>query len=700
MVTFAPDLPQMNTPDWTKVTRPIDQPEADKSKGILASTAGETISGGAALAENTFDTWMKEKVHAGIDALRDTTTKAYENIRNAQVSGGKPDPRAVQTAGFDGSLMAANTDNIPEGLSAGLDKAGNLAAARSQGKANDTLYTAGLNAMAKQLRAQYPGHADYIDEQIAKISGVNPANAYMQNLLQDINRNSLKENSYEKHIMTLATSPTYFGNKEVFTALQAYKAGRPGAFDILEKAVNRAVARDYDARIQEQDRNAMRGNQADAADLASRSQVDHVYQRVQEHFNPVVNISGLTEPATLSKLINDAQSGKTSLTGPQWEQLSQIVQASRRQLETQLIQDEQTYGYGKTINDPTKLRNNRQLGLDLWDSLSTAITHKDTGGMFSIKRANDLMVSDARHQAYTSNIGQWLLDRKVLAEDLQGSPWMGTLDALNITKGSQLKDLEVFYGNVGRSASVSPDLRKQDNVKSLYDTLKAAKSAKDGGYNVPERAYKDFVENVDLIAKAASTGDNKVAANVVDYMFGPRNRDLMEFWGHDLRDEKGYHLGKEGVAHMLNDPKITDAIWNLKDGKAWAQYRDTQETWFKSNFGSQVKQLSDFAQSKIFPAKVSWDSDNHQIVLTRTDPNKSIRNLEVIKDRINNGLRDMAYMHGKEGTDTNEHLWNMLMDMGYSPTDKMEGLPPRLMEAVKNSTKSAKQRIDEAFEKK
>jgi hypothetical protein len=696
MATFAPDLPNMNTPDWTKVTKPIEQPEADKSKGIALSTIGTGIAEGATLAENTFESYVKDKIRSGVDALRDTTTTAYENIRNAQVTGGKPDPRAVQTAGFDGSLLNQNTD-IPQGLQTGLDRAGNLALAQAQGKANDTLYTGALNAMAKQLRAQYPGHADYIDEQISKISGINPANAYMQNLLTDINRNSLKEDVFHKQVMDMAKS--YFGDPSVFKYWQAYQHGLPGSFENLTSAVQRATSRDYQNQQKKTDRDNSHADQVDAADLASRDQVQHVLQRAQENFDPIVTIPGLTTPKRISQIVQDQQEGRAPpLTGPQWDQLSQAVQASRRHFEEQMVQDQQRYGYAKTINNPDTLKKNRQVGLDLWDGLQDAISNKDIGAMYSIKRQNDLAVSDSRNQAYSSPIGTWMKDRKVLAEDL-GPNWMNTVDNITLTKGSKLKDLETFYGDATRAAGASPDLRRSDNIKSLTDSLHATKEAKDNGRDVPERAYKDLADNVDLILKAQEQGNQKVAKNVVDYMFGPRNAKLMDFWGNDFKDDKGYHLGKEGIAHQLNRPELTDAIWNLRDRNSWDMYKNSQETWFKTNFQSNVQQLSQAVQSKIFPGQVSWDSDNHQIKVIPTDPNKSIRGIQDIVAKINGGLHDMAYMNDKEGTDTNEHMWDLLMNMGYSPNDRLHGdnLPQRVIQAIQSSTKTNKQRLEEAF---
>jgi len=53
--------------------------------------------------ETGVEDYLKEKVRAGVDTLRDTTTLAYEDIRKSQVQGTAPDPQAAKTAGFTGS---------------------------------------------------------------------------------------------------------------------------------------------------------------------------------------------------------------------------------------------------------------------------------------------------------------------------------------------------------------------------------------------------------------------------------------------------------------------------------------------------------------------------------------------------------------------------------------------------------------------
>jgi hypothetical protein len=56
-------------------------------------------------------------------------------------------------------------------------------------------------------------------------------------------------------------------------------------------------------------------------------------------------------------------------------------------------------------------------------------------------------------------------------------------------------------------------------------------------------------------------------------------------------------------------------------------------------------------------------------------------------------------MRKKEGSDTNSYLFDMLMQLGYSPNDKLHGdnLPQKAIEAINASSKSNKMRIDDAF---
>src|SRR5882762_2043557 len=287
MVTFAPELQSMPIPDWTKSSHPASQPESDKSKGLMLSTIGEGIEGVSKLAETGMEDYLKEKVHAGVDALRDTTTLAYEDVRKAQVQGTTPDPQAAKTAGFTGKLASDDT-GVPDGLQAGLDKASTLALAKAQGKANDTLYTGALNAMSKQLRAQYPGHRDFIDEQISKISGINPANAYMQNLLVDINRAGQGQDQFQKMILQKAESN--MGDPAVQKWLLATRQGLPNGFQGLTSAVFSAEGQKAQHQRWQAEHEEGQGNLADDAVNAKSKYEIRAAQVIDSHIKPVLDI--------------------------------------------------------------------------------------------------------------------------------------------------------------------------------------------------------------------------------------------------------------------------------------------------------------------------------------------------------------------------------------------------------------------------
>jgi hypothetical protein len=711
MASFDPQLPLMPVPDWSNNSRPVSQPESDKSLGQTLSTIGEGIQGAASLAENTAEDYLKEKVHAGVDALRDSTTLAYQNIRNAQVTGATPDPNAVRTAGFTGSLSSPGTTDVPEALQAGLDKASTLALAKSQGRANDTLYTGALNAMAKQLRAQYPGHRDFIDEQIARISGVNPANAYMQNLLVDINRAESaggKENLYQK--MVQKTVSDNIGDPAVQKWLLAAQHGLPNADQGLVQSAFRAEQQKWQHQQWQSNREETQGNLADDASLAKNQYEIRSQQIIQSHLNPVLDIPGLTTPQRMGQLVQDSQEGKIALTSEQHTQLLSSLVAARNQAADHLQSVANGEGYAGRIKDPaaTQAIMNRQL--EYFDRMIDAVKNKDYGTMFEAKRRADAMQDQTRLQANTSNLGEWLRQRKVF-QDYLGPQWNNYLDSLGLRE-NKLQDLQSFVNDSHYRASAPDDVRKDGTVASLYNDLETAKKAKATGTKAPDAVYDNLTDNVNLILKANETGKTDVAKNVVDYTFDPtKNAKIMDFFGRDFTDNQGkFHKGKFAVYDTLTQPKITDAISRIGDRQSWTKYKDWQEMSFKNLFGEEVKNLNSIAGDKSQPFKLLWDSDNNRMSIEwGSKPQTSIdQNYQQWANRsinaLNSGLKNLSYMHSKEGSDTSEYVFDMLGQLGYSPNDKLEGnnLPAKVMQAIKASQqtpKSPEERIKETFEK-
>lgn len=719
MPIFNPQVPDTNSPDWTNTSRPISQPESDKSKGILLNTVGNALESGVKLAEDTMQDFLKDKVSAGVDALRDTSILAYQDIRSSQIQGTTPAEGAVKTAGFKGTLVKEANADLPQDLQSGLDRAENIALAKAQrGSANDTLYTANLYALTKQLRAEYPGHRDFIDQQIARISGKNPANAFMDNLLSDINRASTGQDVFQKQILTKAGAN--LGDAEVQKWWVATQQGVPNAMQGLTRAVFNAEGQKAQHEKWKIDNEQSRGDQsADATKATGQFEV-RAQQVIDKHLNPVLEIPGLTAPQTMKKLVEDSMTGRVTLAGPQKEMLVQALAAARSQAADDLQKTSDREGYSQRIRDPKALQAIRDDKLGYLDRAISLITDDKWGSMGEAKRRVAAMQDDTNLQAQTSPTGEWLRKSKVIGDHL-GPQWLNYIDSLGLAKGN-LQQLQSFMNDSMVRASTPDDVRKDGVVKSMYSDLVTAKNAKNNGVKAPDKIYDNLVDNVKLITTATEQGKTDVAKEVVKYTFDPnKNANIVKFFGKDFVDDRGVrHNGRNAIYDTLTEPKVVDSIWGLRDKDSWNMHKDWQEISFKTLFGENVKDLDkkiNWTTAGMKDTKLVWDSDFNQFSLTGPTVEKSrkidpgvppnvlpsdvanVRITQATVDDLNKGLKNLSYMRKKEGSDTNSYLFQMLMDLGYSPNDKLHGdnLPQKAIEAVQASSKSNKMRIEDAF---
>jgi len=719
MAIFNPQTPDIKTPDWTNTSRPISQPESDKSAGMLLQTLGQSLESGVKIAEDTMEDFLKDKVSAGVDALRDTSILAYQDIRSNQITGTPPAQGAVQTAGFKGTLTKEANSDIPDDLQSGLDRAQNIALAKAQrGSANDTLYTANLYALTKQLRAEYPGHRDFIDQQIARISGKNPANAYMDNLLSDINRASTGQDVFQKQILTKAAAN--MGDAEVQKWWLATQQGLPNGMAGLTKAVFKAEEEKARHERWKVENEEGKGDQAADATKAAGQYEVRAQQIIDKHLNPVLDIPGLTAPQTMKKLIDDSMTGKITLKEDQKALLLSSLVAARGQAADDLQRVADKDGYSQRIRDPKAVQAIRDDKLGYMDRAIDNITNDKWGSLGEAKRRETAMQDQTNLQVNTSPLGEWFRRSKV-AQDYLGPNWTNYMDSLGMSKGG-LQQLQSFYNDSMFRASLPDDVRQDGVVKSMYADLVAAQTAKNGGVKAPDKIYDNLVDNVKLIVRAREEGKTDVAKEVVKYTFDPnKNAKILEFFGKDFYDDRGIlHKGRNAVYDTLTEPKIVDSIWDLRDQKSWQMHKDWQEMSFKTLFGENVKDLDrkiNWQTAGMKDTKLVWDSDFNQFSLAgpaveksrKIDPSvppnalpadvANVRITQATVDDLNKGLKNLSYMRKKEGSDVNSYLFQMLMDLGYSPNDKLHGdnLPQKAIEAVQASSKSNKMRIEDAF---
>lgn len=701
MAIFNPQVPDSPIPNWEKSSQPISQPEADKSTGLTLATIGQGLDEAVGIADTAVKGFLKEKVETGVNATRDAHTQSLIMARNTQISG-IPQP--------DNTLVPAEGPAIPPGLQAGVQRAQALGEAQAQnggtlGKANDTLYTGALAAQAKQLRSQYPGYKDYIDEQIKSVSGMDPANAFYKNLLQDINTAST--NTKSEADKAIALGRQWLGYDVHMPAyIEAVRRGLPNAVQNLEDNVNKIASDDAKFKIWHNqherevaargDKTAATADDKETAQYQYRSELQAAGSRI---FNGVVKIPGLTDPATMQKIIADDQNGINPLSDEQKGMLLSAARAAQTQYNNEAVKIQTGKGrYGVRIADQNTIDAITKGERSLYDNMVDSLGNDKYGSMFANQRRAASMQSDAEAQVLSNqDMGGYAKATSVWTK-FGGPNWVNTAQGQFLAKGG-LGKFTNWLEEVQNKAQTPDDLRRDGTVKSMYDDIaKAQKHAADGN-NVPEKVYNNIVDNVNTIIDPKAP--QNVKEEVVKYAFKPSNWKIMNQFGKDFVDSNGVsHKGQYAVFDTMTQPKITENIWNLKNRDAWDNYKNWGEQSFKTLFGNEIKTINDLQDEGSMKIGVRWDADNKRIEIDAPKPTTSvdanfIRNAQSTVNRLNSGLYNLSRIKDREGTDTSAYLVKTMVDLGLRPGEGTRGFPQQLMDAVAASKKQ--KRIEDAF---
>lgn len=150
MAEFNPEMRFGNIPDWTNAPgRLIDM--SDLFQGLTRG-ANRAVEVMAVDQENKVD-----------DKLRD----------------------AAEAAAEQGRLESLGVGDVPAALKQDFDRATLYRQALEAGTYDSTKFNTRMIAWAKQMRAQYPGHAKLIDAHIARVTGSTPANDILTTLVKE-----------------------------------------------------------------------------------------------------------------------------------------------------------------------------------------------------------------------------------------------------------------------------------------------------------------------------------------------------------------------------------------------------------------------------------------------------------------------------------------------------------------------------------
>lgn len=691
MAVFNPAVQPVAAPDFTNVTKPITQPEADKSVGLTLDTVGKGIEGATQLADTAVKEDIKTTADTGVDKLRDAYTQNLVTLRNAQIG-------QSQTAE---SLLPDAGTPPPPGLDAGLDRVKQLGVAMAQngGKINDTLYTGGLNALAKQLRTQYPGYRDYIDQQIKEVSGVDPANAFMKNLMEDINRNA--ENNKTQLNATLGTlrdnANSGFHDNSGVTASQVYTAVSKGALspDAGLAWLNSAKKLEYDNKVKADNRSSRLGDDADAAVNASKGFDQTITQTINHNVQTMTIGKGTDTFDGLQRFLQ-SHAGKGDVNDETAQAMGQQMQTLRTRTAQQLLAQAASDGTLAHMGADGSIKLKAQIDARLapMDLAIQDVFNKDWGSAYSHLNFNKAIGADTGNllnNAPNDKVREYIRMSTALN---QSSPEFAREYFKQNLLGDVPKNEKEWIKSTGMGLMMQP-LQTQGKLTSIQGAITDAKAA---GVSSP-KSFTSLVKNVDFLSDPRLADEQKL--NLAKAFFDPNaNHGLLsdENFVKDHYDPtlKREVPGKYSVFTRLSNENTASSINKLgmKDPDVISNY----QTMMSREFGEQLysREIKDLAQTNArFTASNPNGSPTFQVKLTN-EPKQpprftlidnhgdevdaphamasGLQSAYTAVNRLNGGMSGLWNVYNYTGADANQKVMENMYRYGYQdPSSPISG---------------------------
>ena len=668
MVSFDPQVPDVAIPDWTRVSKPVQEPEhitkADTSKGILLSTGATLLDEGVKFADTQEKSFLKDTVTTGVNKLRDDYINAYQGIKDIQ---GGLIPNQTQT------LVAENQPPVPGGLQGGIDRVKQLGVAQIQnaGKLNDTLYTMQLNALTKQLRNQYPGYRDYIDEQVKSVSGVDPANAVMTNLLQDINQNASRAKSDHDKVTTMVRDAVTQGIPNANIAAAMWDAGKMTPTQVYSY-IYKYSSKEFERKQEVADRANEQGRLTDIQTKASQNFAKTVGNDVQAAVD-ITHIAGGTETAQgLIDVITKANSQGAKVDPIKLEQGLLGLTA----LKTSVVAN----AYRKA-NEPDA-NGNTTISLIGPAAVDAHIKSQTQPIDEYIKYISDEKLGFAhtalrQSTALTDNATRDLLVHKDVGTQMQvisgvakiAPQWGDAMYKAGLLSNLDKKLIPIFSEGLGRATTQLDPL----NPATLNDDLKRAKA---NGVQPSQRLVDNYLNIPKIIADPQAP--DAVKLNVAKYAFDPKNWGMMNELKMDYTNQKGQYIpGKYSAYDRMLSDDIINGMDKLRkqggEGKvAWDNMKKWGENEFPVLFREDLKNIerastvTDGGKPMIGKYDIHWDSDGNRFLPIEAkrempvDDQGRIKQINTVINRVNGALSQLGNIQSKDGGNTSAYLLGVL----------------------------------------
>lgn len=726
MAIFNPQVPNADDkmPNYFKFSDSISQPKADESgaykgtadayssasKAAVITTVGKGIEGAAALGDNIVKEVIKSDVYQRVDAERDKFTTA---LYNANTYGDASGPRAPAgndpantvvegTPGPPVDLMSGGKTSVPTVISKGISDIARTQAGLDQNKVTKTEYIKNINTIAKDLRSTYAPYRDYIDTEIAKVTGMNPANALMDQYVENINNamgSARKEQDYWRNKIVDSGYPD--------SAEMLAKFEKTGDHNQVARylAFNNGVRSTLQLKkLAAEDKNQDEATRLKSATDYANSAANHAATTF--FYNSTKFVNGDQSPADIADKMADLSLHPEKANDAAYQGLSERYLALHTQAYNQTM---------RILTTPQKGQDGKMVP-PMSDTLGMAETKKivdnSVGALFQQTRdfISDKQFGPAFH---LQNAGAATVNNQYFSiltdPTLKGK--VATAAALNkaapnfapFMTGKFMGDgldteLGTFTTEQGRQAVAQTGGKYygvDGKIYSFRQSIEEQERASEiSGQPIPGQAIKNLTKVREVITDPQATPE--AISNTVKYYFDPVvNKGVMKKLMDDYYDPaKGSIVkGRSSAFATLTDPELTKAIYTKGAPTDWQKYSTWAKGEFAEQFGSGVRDLN----VKIKEGNpnlgnpesmmhTSWNSNTKQFEIKRNDgqPLNVAQNFTygTMVSNLNMGLKNMAEIAKTEGTNVDAYLFKVLKDNGFRPDKDIDGVPAQVMRAL------------------
>lgn len=674
MAIVNPQVQPTNDPDYLKLSKPIgDIPvpaynlKGDESSKYALGAAGDAIAGVAEIGDKVMKDVILDDAHKQYDPISDQYTAQLAQAR-AQItnpSATMPNTDIIPTEG------TAST-NIPPGLASGLDKVRSIGNAAKDPKVTDTLYLGRMDAVLKNLRAQYPGYVDYVDKVSQQVTGKNIANEYRDSMVKDLNialsgiasqRNELQK-LWDQNIDVLDPSlhdkwlSGQMPDNQAWTYIHTETA----------KAAN-VKARIGELSLMTQGRAAQQDTAVDISNSIVGDMVTKSYSNMR--FNGQNNT-----PQDVASMMQMAKSGQFSINDAQARQLGEQMDAFRlaswtkSNYELRRPRDELGGQSLANIMGPAKTNEVLDGNHKLFDEVNKAIYSKDSGTAYAHFNQAEAITNQSRYYVLSDKTIGSYMQRIAALQAIGGPLFMQEAVKQGMTNGIDKKAVPLFTDEKINSA-LQPDLR-QGRPSTLAGALDNGQRQ---GVTDP-KYYQSLTDIVNDITNPNATPE--VKKNAATFAFDPANRGVLQKYPADYVDpvtNKPVN-GRYKAFAVLTDPKITKSLHDLNDPQSWNNYKGmAQNEFMHSIVPAELNNIRDMQNNQ--KIALSWNSKTNRLGVmdlnTGQPPAGGVANVNNrTVNNLNWAIAHIEQIHKADGTDTNLYMQNLLAYYGFKAKQNAE----------------------------